>query len=60
MIESEQAAQKSQEGNELGINLRTGDIRNLSTGKTYKAVELPGFILNILAKGGAIAYYQTL
>lgn len=60
VIESEEAVQRSKEGDELEIDLRLGEIRNLSTGETFKGTELPEFILDILAKGGAIAYYKDL
>ena len=60
VIECKEAVQNSKEGDELEINLRTGEIHNLSTGKSFQGVELPEFILDIISKGGAIAYYKEL
>lgn len=58
LIECKEAVENSKDGDELEVNLRTGEIRNLSTGGVFKAAELPRFMLDILAKGGAIAYYK--
>lgn len=60
VIESEEAVQQSKEGEELEINLNTGEIRNLSSGRSFKGVELPEFIVDIIAKGGAIPYYKKV
>ncbi|MFC2066420.1 3-isopropylmalate dehydratase small subunit [Chloroflexota bacterium] len=58
VIESEEAVQRSAEGDELEIDLKLGKVRNLSTGEAFEGTEFPDFILGIIAKGGAIAYYK--
>jgi 3-isopropylmalate/(R)-2-methylmalate dehydratase small subunit len=58
LIECKEAVENSKDGDELEVNLKTGEIRNLSTESIFKAVELPRFMLDILAQGGAIAYHK--
>jgi 3-isopropylmalate/(R)-2-methylmalate dehydratase small subunit len=58
LIECKEAVENSKEGDELEVNPGTGEIRNLSTGGLFKAVEMPQFMLDILAEGGAIPYYK--
>ena len=36
----------------LSIDLGSGEIKNLTTGKTFKAVPLSPYIMNILEHGG--------
>lgn len=41
-------------GDEIEVNVETGDIRNLTTGKTAKGAPLPEVMMNILKAGGII------
>jgi 3-isopropylmalate/(R)-2-methylmalate dehydratase small subunit len=41
-------------GDELTVDFESGNIRNLSKGKSFQAAKLPPFILEILADGGLI------
>ena len=41
-------------GDELTVDFETGNIQNLSKGKSFQAAKLPPFILEILSDGGLI------
>jgi len=43
------------EGDDIEINLETGEIKNLTKGETYRGNPIPPFLLEILDKGGLIA-----
>ncbi len=45
-------------GEEVTVDLDSGEIRNISNGKTLKGVKLPSFIQEILADGGLIENLQ--
>lgn len=40
------------DGDKLSVDLNSGEIKNLTTGKTFKAVPLSSYIMNILEHGG--------
>jgi len=44
------------QGDELEINLRSRQVRNLSTGQSYPILNLSGISLDILRHGGIIEY----
>jgi 3-isopropylmalate/(R)-2-methylmalate dehydratase small subunit len=55
IFEIPQAADETTAGDLLEADLRTGEIRNLSTGKTYRAGRFPDFIQTIIDSGGLLA-----
>ena len=55
ILECEQAAEEISAGDEVEVDFDTGEIRDLTTGKTYRAQPFPPFIQNIIAKGGLLA-----
>ncbi len=55
ILECEQAAEEIQAGDTVSIDFDTGVISDLTTGKTYRAEPFPGFIQNIIRKGGLLA-----
>jgi 3-isopropylmalate/(R)-2-methylmalate dehydratase small subunit len=56
ILESTQAAQGSQAGQNLEVDLANGIIRNLTTGQTYQATPYPPFMLELIAAGGLVPY----
>jgi len=56
ILESPEAAEATRMGDELEVDLSTGEIRNLSLNKTYHAQPFPDFMRGIIEKGGLIAY----
>ncbi|MGX8701161.1 3-isopropylmalate dehydratase small subunit [Caproiciproducens sp.] len=54
ILECAQAAENIRAGDEVEVNFDTGVIKNLSSGKSYKAQPFPPFIQNIIEKGGLL------
>ena len=54
ILECEEAADKIQPGDEVSIDFDTGVIQNLTRGEQYKAEPFPGFIKEIIDKGGLL------
>ncbi|MFN4180401.1 MAG: 3-isopropylmalate dehydratase small subunit [Armatimonadota bacterium] len=58
VLECPEAVDEIQDGDELEVNIETGEIRNLKTGKTYQATPIPPFMREILNAGGLINYVR--
>ena len=43
-MESNDAAEEISEGDEVSVDLTSGEIRNITTDKTYKAAAFPEFL----------------
>ena len=59
ILESQEAAKKIKTGDELEINLTTGEIRNLTRKETYQAQPFPEFMQEIIRKGGLLEYIKA-
>lgn len=55
---SDQAVLGSEDGQELDVNLATGEIHNLTTGETFQSEPLDPFIARIVEAGGIINYIE--
>jgi 3-isopropylmalate/(R)-2-methylmalate dehydratase small subunit len=47
-----------EQGQELEVDLGSGEVRNLSTGASLRGTPLPEFVLGILEAGGLIPYLK--
>jgi len=56
ILECPEAAQATQTGHILEVDLATGLIRNVTTGQTFQATPYPPFMLELIAAGGLIPY----
>jgi 3-isopropylmalate/(R)-2-methylmalate dehydratase small subunit len=56
ILESAKAAEAVKTGDELEVNLATGQIINLSQGSAYQAQPVPPFMQKLLAAGGLMPY----
>lgn len=54
ILECEQAAEEIAAGDEVRVDFDTGEISDITTGKTYKAQPFPPFIQNIIQNGGLL------
>lgn len=54
ILECEQAAEEITAGDEVRVDFDTGEISDITTGKTYKAQPFPPFIHNIIRCGGLL------
>jgi 3-isopropylmalate/(R)-2-methylmalate dehydratase small subunit len=59
ILESPEAVEAIQEGDEVEIDLESGQIKNLRSGKIYQATPFPAFMQGIMAEGGLINYVKA-
>lgn len=52
LLESEDAPNHINDGDEIEVNLNTGEIRDFSLGETFQAKPIPLFMQNLLHDGG--------
>jgi len=58
ILECTEAAAGIQEGDEVDVNLATGEIFNRTTGCQFQARPLPDFVLKIAGAGGIVNYLK--
>jgi 3-isopropylmalate/(R)-2-methylmalate dehydratase small subunit len=58
IMESVEAASSIEEGQEISVDLSTGDIENRDTGKRFLAKPLPDFMQQIVEAGGLVKYIK--
>jgi len=56
LLESAEAANEVKSGDVLEVELESGRIKNLSTGKEYHAAPYPPFLMDIISVGGLVPY----
>lgn len=54
ILECDEASKDIQNGDEIKIDFDTGEIKNITRSKTYKAQPFPPFIQNIIKNGGLL------
>jgi len=59
ILESPEAAAAIQEGDEVQVDPASGQINDLTSGKTFQARPLPPFVLQIAAAGGIVNFLKT-
>lgn len=55
ILECPEAVDEISADDEVKVNFNTGEITDITTGKTYSAQPFPAFIQNIITKGGLLA-----
>jgi 3-isopropylmalate/(R)-2-methylmalate dehydratase small subunit len=58
ILESPEAAAAIQEGDEVQVDPASGQIKDLTSGKTFQARPLPPFVLQIAAAGGIVNFLK--
>ncbi len=56
ILESSEAAKEISEGDELEVDLSSGTIKDITTGKVFNAQPVPEFMQELIADGGLIAH----
>ncbi len=56
ILECEEAVDNTNSGDVLEVELATGGIKNLTTGKTFQARPYPEFMLKLIEAGGLVEY----
>lgn len=59
ILESPEAVDGVNEGDEIEVDAGAGAIRNLTTGREYRAEPFPPFIQEIISRGGLIEYVKA-
>jgi 3-isopropylmalate/(R)-2-methylmalate dehydratase small subunit len=59
ILECDEAVAAIEAGDDVEVNLDTGSIRNLRSGKEFQAVPFPEFMQGIMNQGGLINYIQA-
>jgi 3-isopropylmalate/(R)-2-methylmalate dehydratase small subunit len=59
ILECPEAAADITEGDEIEVDLSTGEIFNLTNGNRYQAHPLPEFVLRIAEAGGIVNFLKT-
>lgn len=59
IIESKEASEKIDDGDEVEIDFSTGDIRNISKDEVYKGQPYPEFIQKIINSQGLVNYVRN-
>lgn len=59
IIESFDAAEGIEDGDEVEINFQTGEIINITKGESYKGQPYPEFIQRIIEKEGLVNYIKA-
>jgi 3-isopropylmalate/(R)-2-methylmalate dehydratase small subunit len=59
IIECPEAAADIQPGDELDVDLSSGEIRNLTRGARYQAMPIPPFMQALIQAGGLMAYLKN-
>lgn len=58
ILECPDAVREAQQGDTFAVCLETGEIRNETQGKTYRAEPVPPFMIELLRSGGLMAYVK--
>ena len=58
ILECDEAAMKTEAGDELEVNFVTGEIKNVTKGETYQAEPFPEFIRKIIDADGLVNYVK--
>jgi len=56
ILESKEASEGIESGHEVEVDLEKGEIRNLTTGRTFQGRPIPHFMQQILRDGGLMAH----
>ncbi|MBI2846579.1 MAG: 3-isopropylmalate dehydratase small subunit [Chloroflexi bacterium] len=56
VLECDGVCEETDKGDLLEVELATGEIRNVTKGKTYRAKPYPEFMLDLIKVGGLIEY----
>jgi len=59
ILECPQAAKEIEDNDELTVDIKTGEIVNVTKGKKYKAEAFPPFMMELMESGGLINYVKA-
>jgi 3-isopropylmalate/(R)-2-methylmalate dehydratase small subunit len=56
ILECDEAVEETEQGDVLEVELASGEIRNITKGKTFQAEPYPDFMLELISVGGLIEH----
>ena len=59
ILECEELFDESDEGDEIEVDFDSGEIKNVTKGKTFKTQPFPGFMQEIIENDGLVGYIRT-
>lgn len=59
ILESDEASDKIDDGDEIEVNIATGEIQNITKQETYYANPIPDFMQKIIESGGLVEYVKN-
>lgn len=59
ILESDEAVEKIDNGDEIEVNISTGEIKNITKNETYHANPIPEFMQKIIEAGGLVEYVKS-
>ena len=59
LLECEEAVDNTEAGDLLEVDLASGEIKNLTSGKTFAAEPYPEFMAELISAGGLIEYTRS-
>lgn len=59
ILECSAAANAISAGDEVSVNLETGEIADITTDRTFRAEPFPPFMMELIAAGGLAAYLKA-
>ena len=59
ILECPAAANAISAGDEVSVDLETGEITDITTGRTFRAEPFPPFMMELIAAGGLAAYLKA-
>jgi 3-isopropylmalate/(R)-2-methylmalate dehydratase small subunit len=59
ILECPQAAKEIEDGDEVTVDIKTGEIVNVTRGKSYQAQAFPTFMMELMKCGGLINYVKA-
>jgi len=59
VMECEEARAAVSDGDELAVDLASGEVRNLTRRQTYRGAQVPDFMQRLLAAGGLVGYVRA-
>ena len=58
ILESDEASEKIENGDEVEVDFKTGEIKNITKNEIYKAQPFPQFMTELIDKGGLVNYVK--
>lgn len=59
ILESAEAVDKIKTGDQIEVNLATGEIKNITRSEVYKSQPFPAFMQEIMKQGGLMEYIKA-